>query len=168
MADKQDNLAGHGFEQRVGEGSRDASEPPVGVKERCPGIKADSHRRQHATSPASAGASWSPTRDRLGAPREHAAAAGFAALGAGDEVIVVGDGPDPGAEWATVDASLPVVVHSVTAGFAPVCNRGAAEARGWLLFFLNDDVVVPAGDLWRRSSASSRRRGHRRGRSPTC
>lgn len=45
MADKQDNLAGHGFEQRVGEGSRDASEPPVGVKERCPGIKAYSHPR---------------------------------------------------------------------------------------------------------------------------
>ncbi len=70
----------------------------------------------------------------------------LAALGAGDEVVVVGDGRDPGVA-RDADPRCRVVVHPGPAGFAPVCNRGAAEARGRLLLFLNDDVVVAPGLL---------------------
>ena len=69
-----------------------------------------------------------------------------AALGSDDEIVAVGDNCDPGVP-AGADPRCRTVVHSGTAGFAPVCNRGAAEARGRLLLFLNDDVVVSAGIL---------------------
>jgi len=38
-------------------------------------------------------------------------------------------------------------VHRGPSGFAPVCNRGAEAARGRLLLFLNDDVLVAPGVL---------------------
>lgn len=70
----------------------------------------------------------------------------LAILGAADEVIVVGDrceAPLP----ATLDERCRIVVHGGPPGFAPACNRGAREARGRLLLFLNDDVVAGAGLL---------------------
>ncbi len=70
----------------------------------------------------------------------------LADLGPGDEVVVVGDGCDPGVPAGT-HPRCRAVVHRGAAGFAPVCNRGAREARGPALLFLNDDVVVTPGVL---------------------
>lgn len=144
MVDENDDLAGCCVEQRIGESSRNTAEPPVGVEESCPRIEPDPHRSDYANSPVR----WSvvvPTK--VGWPHlESTLPPLMAALGAGDEVIVVGDGSDPGVR-GEADPRCRTVVHSGTAGFAPVCNRGAAEARGRLLFFLNDDVVVIPGIL---------------------
>lgn len=70
----------------------------------------------------------------------------LATLGEDDEVIVVADRceaslPEPR------DARCRVVAHEGVPGFAAACNRGAREARGGLLLFLNDDVVVGPGLL---------------------
>lgn len=43
MRNENDDLAGDYLEQRLREGARDASEPPVGVEERRPGVEADPH-----------------------------------------------------------------------------------------------------------------------------
>lgn len=70
----------------------------------------------------------------------------LAALGRGDEVVVAGDNRDPGLP-PDADPRCRAVVHRGPPGFGPVCNRGAAEARGRMLLFLNDDVVVAPGLL---------------------
>ncbi len=144
MTDEQDDLAGHDVEQGVGEGARDAAEPPVGVEEGSPRVEPDPHRPQDATpSPR-----WSvviPTRTGWGLLAATLPSL-LATLGPDDEVVVVGDGRDPGVP-AGLHARCRTVVHRGPAGFAPVCNRGASEARGRLLLFLNDDVAVPAGAL---------------------
>ena len=44
------------------------------------------------------------------------------------------------------DARLRVIRNRANIGFGPACNRGAADARGDLLVFLNPDCRVP-GDL---------------------
>jgi GT2 family glycosyltransferase len=67
----------------------------------------------------------------------------------GDELIVVdnasGDGTPEVAE--AVAPSARVIRNGDNAGFPAACNRGAAEATGELLVFLNPDAVVAEG--WR-------------------
>jgi O-antigen biosynthesis protein len=63
------------------------------------------------------------------------------------EVVVVDD--DPGRDIADALAGvehLRVVRHERNQGFVEACNRGAREARGEELVFLNNDVLV--GDGW--------------------
>jgi GT2 family glycosyltransferase len=144
MADKDHDFARCGLEKRVGEGASDAPQPPVGVEECRPGVEADAHRSLHATPsvrwsvvvPTKAG--W-PHLARTLPPL-------LAALGADDEAVIVGDGRDPGLPDET-GRQCRTVIHDGPAGFAPVCNRGAAASRGAMLLFLNDDVVVPPGVL---------------------
>ncbi len=63
------------------------------------------------------------------------------------EIILVDDGsPDGTREWlATLPAPCRVLLNEQNLGFARTCNRGAAAARGEVLFFLNDDLVFLAG-----------------------
>ena len=144
MADKQDDFARYSVEQRIGEGARKASESPVGVEEGSPGVEADSHRSQHATSSRR----WSVVIPTLaGRPHlEIALPPLLATLGPDDEGVIVGDGRDPALVGAPAQRCR-VIVHPGPRGFAPVCNRGAAEAYGRMLLFLNDDVCVSGGLL---------------------
>jgi len=65
------------------------------------------------------------------------------------EVIVVDDGGSDGTE-AVVEQVFPVTLRSVrqeNQGDAYARNRGAQEARGTILQFLDDDIVVEPGFL---------------------
>ncbi len=69
-------------------------------------------------------------------------------MAADDEVVIVADRCDvPTAP--DLDPRCRVVAHPGPGGYAPACNRGAREARGRLLLFLNDDVRLGAGVLER-------------------
>jgi GT2 family glycosyltransferase len=77
------------------------------------------------------------------------------------EIILVDDGSTDGSrEWLrTLPAPCRSVLNERNLGFAGACNRGAAEATGEFLFFLNNDLVLLPGwfepmlDLLRRSDA---------------
>jgi O-antigen biosynthesis protein len=144
VGNEEHDVARQQAQQLLGEGARDAAEPAVGVEEGRPGVEADPHLPHDATATGRWGVVI-PTR----AGWEHLASTLpplLATLGGADEVIVVGDrckAPLPEIR----DARCRVVAHRGPPGFAPACNRGAREARGRLLLFLNDDVVVGAGLL---------------------
>lgn len=59
------------------------------------------------------------------------------------EIIFVDDGSTDGTrEWlATLPPPCRALLNEQNLGFAGTCNRGAAGARGELLFFLNNDLV---------------------------
>jgi len=144
VGNEENDLARQQPKQFSGEGASHAPEAPVGVEERRSGVEADPHLSHDATATGR----WSvviPTK----AGWEHLASTLpplLAILGAADEVIVVADrceAPLP----PTYDARCRIVVHGGPPGFAPACNCGAREARGRLLLFLNDDVVVGPGLL---------------------
>lgn len=63
------------------------------------------------------------------------------------EIIFVDDGSTDGTRaWlATLPAPCRVLLNEQNLGFAGACNRGAAAARGELLFFLNNDLVLLPG-----------------------
>ena len=144
MGNEEHDLARQKPQQLLGERARHAAEPAVGVEEGRPGVEADPHVSHHATVTER----WSvviPTRVGW----EHLTSALpplLATLGAADEVIVVADRCE--ARLPEVrDARFRVVPHHGPLGFAPACNRGAREAHGRLLLFLNDDVLVGEGLL---------------------
>lgn len=60
------------------------------------------------------------------------------------EVLLVDDrSPDDTREWlATLTSPCRVELNAVNLGFAATCNRGASLARGEILFFLNNDLVL--------------------------
>jgi GT2 family glycosyltransferase len=63
------------------------------------------------------------------------------------EVIVVNDGSNDGSEQCLVDIpNLRLMTVRESRGFVHACNRGATEARGRYLVFLNNDTVVT--DHW--------------------
>jgi GT2 family glycosyltransferase len=66
------------------------------------------------------------------------------------EVILVDDGSTDGTrEWlSTLGEPFRVVLNSGNLGFGAASNRGAAAARGELLAFLNNDLVLAEGWLW--------------------
>lgn len=68
-------------------------------------------------------------------------------LGLGHEVIFVDDGSTDGTrEWLrALPAPARALLNERNRGFAGACNRGAAEARGRTLFFLNNDLVLRPG-----------------------
>jgi GT2 family glycosyltransferase len=144
VGNEEHDLARQKPQQLVGERTRHAAEPAIGVEEGCPRVEADPHVSHHATTVGR----WSvviPTRVGW----EHLASTLpplLATLGAEDEVIVVADrweAPLPEVR----DARFRVVAQEGPSGFAPACNRGAYEARGRFLLFLNDDVLVGQGLL---------------------
>lgn len=63
------------------------------------------------------------------------------------EIIFVDDGSTDGTrEWlATLTPPCRAELNATNLGFAGACNRGAALARGELLFFLNNDLVLLPG-----------------------
>jgi GT2 family glycosyltransferase len=65
------------------------------------------------------------------------------------EVMVVDDGStdDTPQVLAGFGEAIRVVSHRAPAGFATACNRGAAEAAGEELVFLNNDTIPVAGWL---------------------
>jgi len=64
------------------------------------------------------------------------------------EVIVVDDAsPDDTAEALAGVEGLRVVTHADNRGFVDSCNDGAAQARGEVLLFLNNDTQVTPGWL---------------------
>ena len=83
-----------------------------------------------------------------GLPHLTAACAGLAlALSPGAfEVLIVDDGSQPPLALALgADPRLRIVRLSQNQGFAASCNRGAREARGAKLFFLNNDAFLTPG-----------------------
>ena len=144
MWDEEHDLVRQQPQEGVGERTRDAAEPAIGVEEGRPRVEAHPHSPHHAT----AAKRWSvviPTRagwDHLGSTLPPL----LAILGSDDEVVVVADRCDTPLPRAG-DPRYRVVVHRGRAGFAPACNHGAREAGGRLLLFLNDDVVVGPGLL---------------------
>jgi hypothetical protein len=74
-------------------------------------------------------------------------------MGPGDELIVVADGQTDGA-WREVPRDRArVILRPTPAGPAAARNRGARDASGDILFFVDADVVVPPGTLSRVRSA---------------
>jgi GT2 family glycosyltransferase/tetratricopeptide (TPR) repeat protein len=69
-------------------------------------------------------------------------------LSLGDQVVVVDNGSTDGTEKGLVAYPwVEVVRNPENRGFAPGCNQGAAEARGDVIVFLNNDTVVHGGWL---------------------
>jgi GT2 family glycosyltransferase len=101
-----------------------------------------------------------PTRDRPLKLRQTLEALAAASVGGPSwEAIVVDDGGAAGAldgvaRWAT-DAALPVRILAQPSSRGPAAarNRGAREARGRVLVFLDDDMVVAPGFLARHLRA---------------
>jgi mycofactocin glycosyltransferase len=58
-----------------------------------------------------------------------------------DELIVVDNGPDPDTEAAAREAGARYVIET-RRGYGSARNRGLAEARGDILYFLDDDCVA--------------------------
>jgi len=69
-------------------------------------------------------------------------------LRAGDQVVVVDNGSTDatGAELMKLPW-VEVVSNHANTGFAPGCNQGAAQARGDVIVFLNNDTMVHGGWL---------------------
>lgn len=67
--------------------------------------------------------------------------------GLAHEAILVDDGSTDGTrDWLrTLAPPAKALLNEKNLGFAGACNRGAAEARGRLLFFLNNDLVLLPG-----------------------
>ena len=65
------------------------------------------------------------------------------------EIVFVDDGSTDGTrEWLrTLSPPCRGVLNEKNLGFAGACNRGATEARGEFLFFLNNDLVLLPGWL---------------------
>lgn len=88
-----------------------------------------------------------PTYNRLVLVQE-AAASALAALPDGGEVLVIDDGSDGPVAKALTDLagpSLRVLVNPNPGGAAQARNYGAAQARGAVLFFLDDDDRMVPG-----------------------
>lgn len=68
-------------------------------------------------------------------------------VGLTHEIILVDDGSTDGTrEWlSTLTAPCRVMLNEKNLGFASTCNRGASTAKGELLFFLNNDLVLLPG-----------------------
>ncbi len=72
----------------------------------------------------------------------------LASVAAGFEVVVVDDAsPDETRRRLQALPNLRLVTQEENRGFVHSCNRGAAEARGSYLVFLNNDTVVTDGWL---------------------
>ena len=80
------------------------------------------------------------------------------------EIILVDDASTDGTrEWlATLAAPFRVLLNERNSGYAATCNRGAAAARGRILVFLNNDLVLTRGWL-EPMLAAHRRLGPRAG-----
>lgn len=78
------------------------------------------------------------------------------ACGAAFETIVVDNGSSDGtAEWlAAAHPGIRVLRNGRNGGFAEPCNRGAREARGEWVAFLNNDLVLPAEWMGRYAEAA--------------
>ncbi|HTL68158.1 MAG TPA: glycosyltransferase [Lacunisphaera sp.] len=64
--------------------------------------------------------------------------------GLAGEIILVDDGSTDGTRAWLQDLGAPcrVLLNEANLGFAGACNRGATAARGELVFFLNNDLVL--------------------------
>jgi GT2 family glycosyltransferase len=73
----------------------------------------------------------------------------FAQSGVEIEAILVDNASTDGSpsDVARAHPSVRILQNEVNTGFAPACNRGAADARGRYLLFLNNDAVLPADAL---------------------
>jgi GT2 family glycosyltransferase len=74
------------------------------------------------------------------------------------EIIFVDDGSTDGTrEWlAGLVAPCSAILNEKNLGFAGACNRGSAAACGELLFFLNNDLILPPGWLEPMQAAFTR------------
>ena len=61
------------------------------------------------------------------------------------EIVAVIDGPDPGHAATAAEAGARVVELEARGGPAKARNRGAREARGEVLLFVDSDVELPPG-----------------------
>lgn len=66
-----------------------------------------------------------------------------------ETIVVDNASPDAAADEAEKHAFMRLLRNETNAGFAAACNRGAAEATGDVLLFLNSDTVVPRMGLVR-------------------
>jgi GT2 family glycosyltransferase/glycosyltransferase involved in cell wall biosynthesis/SAM-dependent methyltransferase len=89
-----------------------------------------------------------PVHDRIELTLDCLDAIDAAGAGMPYEVIVVDDASGPEtAEALALRPSVRVVRNDENQGFVRSCNRGAAEARGGILVFLNNDTRVRDGWL---------------------
>jgi GT2 family glycosyltransferase len=62
-------------------------------------------------------------------------------------ILVMSDGFPASAELAQATSGVRVVVTSELMGYGRAANKGAADARGSLVFILNDDTIVCRGAI---------------------